>query len=245
MIMKKTIFIMFFLSLTSLYSQNMGVNTETPKATLHIEPTSKSNPNGADGILIPRLADFPGNGVEEGQLIYLKDHATEKEGFYFWDGTTWVWFINNYDRTIDKTTYVASGSGYTGTGINRKVNFSRIEAFDTTGFSVSNNDITIGKSGRYLLTFTTSVKRTGTTTPFKQANFLYVLYVNGSELSSITGRVTASTSNEIPCATSAALSTIVDLEVGDVLNINVYKSNETPNNYSGYGTNGLTLTFLR
>ncbi|MDN3664552.1 hypothetical protein ACFFU1_04445 [Algibacter miyuki] len=242
--MKYILYIMFLYSPLYLFSQ-VGVGTNSPKASLHVEPTSKTNPNGADGVLIPRLADFPGNGVEEGQLIYLKNHATELDGFYFWDGTTWVWLINNYDRTIDRATYIASGTGYTGTGNNRQVNFSRIDAFDTTGFSVAGNNITVGKSGRYLLAFTTSVKRSGTETPLKQANFLYVLFVNNNQLSSITGRVTASTSNEIPSATSAALSTIVDLQVGDVLNVYVYKSNETPNDYSGYGINGLTLTFLR
>ena len=242
--MKYILYIIFVYSPLYLFSQ-VGVGTNNPKASLHVEPTSKTNPNGADGVLIPRLADFPGNGVEEGQLIYLKNHATQLEGFYFWDGATWVWLINNYDRTVDRATYIASGTGYTGTGNNRQVNFSRIDAFDITGFSVTGNNITVGKSGRYLLTFTTSVKRSGTETPRKQANFLYILFVNNNQLPSITGSLTASTSNEIPSATSAALSTIVDLQVGDVLNVYVYKSNETPNDYSGYGTNGLTLTFLR
>jgi|SRR5690554_2660230 len=242
--MKKTIFIMFFLSLTSLYSQNMGVNTETPKATLHVEPTDKNSPTGADGIIIPRMADYPGNGVAKGQLIYLQNHTTDQDGFYFWDGTTWVWLINHYERTIDKATYVASGTGYTGTGNNRVVNFSRIDAYDTTGFAVSNNEVTVGKTGKYLVTFTTSVKRTSAT-PTRQTNFLYSLYVNGFQLPSNEGKVTVSTSNEAPSSTSAAMSVIVDLNQGDVLHIEVDRSDEIAQGFAGYGINGLTLTYLR
>lgn len=242
--MKKIIFIMFFLSLTSLYSQNMGVNTETPKATLHVEPTDKNSPTGADGIIIPRMADYPGNGVVKGQLIYLINHPTDQSGFYYWDGAQWVWLINHYERTIDVATYVASGTGYTGSGNNRVVNFSRIDAFDTTGFSVSGNSITVGKGGKYLVTFTTSAKRTSSTTG-RQANFAYVLYVNNTSLPGNSGRVEASTSNESPSATSAAFSTIVDLQQGDILQIEVTRSNEDPQAFQGYGTNGLTLTYLR
>ena|SRR5690554_6201102 len=242
--MKKIIFIMFFLSLTSLYSQNMGVNTETPKATLHVEPTDKNSPTGADGIIIPRMADYPGDGIVKGQLIYLINHPTDQSGFYYWDGEEWVWLINHYERTIDVATYVASGTGYTGSGNNRVVNFSRIDAFDTTGFSVSGNSITVGKSGKYLVTFTTSAKRTSSTTG-RQANFAYVLYVNNTSLPGNSGRVEASTSNESPSATSAAFSTIVDLQQGDILQIEVTRSNEDPQAFQGYGTNGLTLTYLR
>ncbi|MFD2037531.1 hypothetical protein ACFSKL_22245 [Belliella marina] len=155
-----------------------GVVTTDPDASLHIDATSKTDPSGADGVLIPRLADFPGNGVEKGHFIFLKDHPTVEEGFYFWDGTTWVWLINNYDRTIDTAIFIASGSGYTGTGNSRVVNFSRIDAFDPTGFSVAANNVTIGKTGRYLVTFTTSVKRTGSATGARQANFTYQLFRN-------------------------------------------------------------------
>lgn len=229
----------------NVFGQNSGINTTSPDAMLHIEPSSKTNPTGADGVLIPRMADYPGNGVEKGQLIYLLNHPTDQEGFYFWDGTTWVWLINNYERTIDVATYVACGSGYTGTGNSRVVNFSRIDAFDPTGFTVSANNITVGKSGKYLVTFTSSVKRTGVQSGASQANFTYQLFGNGVPLPLSTGRVTASTSNEIPCATSAAFSTIVDLEAGDVLRVDVIRSNEDPQAFTGYGINGLTLTFLR
>lgn len=234
---------MCFLSVFT-YAQVSGINTIDPKASLHIEPTSKANPTGADGILIPRMNDYPGNGIEKGHLIYLLNHPTDKEGFYFWDGTTWVWLINDYERTIDSSTYVAMGSGYTGTGDVRTVNFSRLIANNTTGFFVAGNNVTVGKSGKYLVTFTSSVKRSGTGGPV-QCNFVYALYVNNVALPASTGRVKASTSNEIPTATSAAFSTILDLQVGDILRVDVLRSNEAPNVFDGYGINGLTLTYLR
>ncbi|MGS2763844.1 hypothetical protein [Sinomicrobium sp. M5D2P9] len=234
-----------FLVTWNVFGQKSGINTTSPDAMLHVEPSNKINPTGADGVLIPRMADYPGNGVEKGQLIYLLNHPTDQEGFYFWDGTTWVWLINNYERTIDVATYVASGSGYTGTGNSRVVNFSRIDAFDAAGFTVSANNVTVGKSGRYLITFTASAKRTGSATGANQANFTYQLFRNGVPLPLSTGRVTASTSNEIPSATSAAFSTIEDLQIGDVLRVDVIRSNEDPQAFTGYGINGLTLTFLR
>lgn len=232
------------LTLEASWSQT-GIGTTTPNATLHIEPSSKTDPSGEDGLLIPRMSNFPGDGVEKGQLIYLQDNPNENEGFYYWDGTRWIWLLQNYDRTIDISTYIFSGSGYTGTGNQRIVNFESIDAFDDTGFSVSGNNMTIGKKGRYVLTFTSSVKRFGNETPFRQANFTYIVYLNNVALPASMGRVTASTSNEIPTATSAAFSTIINLQVGDVLKVIVEKSNEIPHEFQGYGTNGLTLTFLR
>lgn len=242
--MKYCYILLFCFLFNYMYSQVAGVNTRDPKASLHIEPSSKSTPNGADGILIPRMSDYPGNGIEKGQLIYLINHPVDKEGFYFWDGTSWVWLINNYERTIDSSTYVASGTGYTGTGDIRTVNFSRLDAFDVSGFSVSGNNVTVGKTGKYLITFTSSAKRSGAGGP-TQCNFVYALYVNNVALPASTGRVKASTSNEIPTATSAAFSTIVDLQVGDVLRMDVLRSNEAPSGFDGYGINGLTLTYLR
>lgn len=63
----------------------VGINTETPRATLHIEKNAQSS-DSSTGIIIPRVSTNPSTGNEQGQLIFNTNHNS----FYFWDGTKWM-----------------------------------------------------------------------------------------------------------------------------------------------------------
>lgn len=78
-----------FLCLAGLSARlhaQVGINTETPQATLDIQVTNPDTPDSSAGILIPRVKQNPPSGNEKGQLIF---NQTEGQ-FYFWDGIKWT-----------------------------------------------------------------------------------------------------------------------------------------------------------
>ena len=78
----------------STFSQ-VGIGTTTPKAQLEVVATNSDNPFPIDGILIPRLNNFP--NVEPGQdqhgmLIFLAKPVNQQAvGFYYWNNTDRKW----------------------------------------------------------------------------------------------------------------------------------------------------------
>lgn len=88
--------LIFSLFFTPFYlNAQVGINTDTPKATLHVESSEKDSPSNTDGILIPRIKNFPEIKPTEAQhamLVYLNsDIQNYTEGFYFWNNKTNKW----------------------------------------------------------------------------------------------------------------------------------------------------------
>lgn len=240
--MKKPLFILVFTCFMAVNAQ-VGINTNNPDATLHLEPSDPDSPTGRDGILIPKLSDFP-TSQAKGQTIFLENHTSLPNGFYYWDGSDWnSYIIDAFDRSVDQSIYVVTGEGYSGTGgvTERNVFFNTLRANNTSGFSVSGNTITIGRTGKYLVSFNSAFKK-NYSAPAYRALYTYRIKRGGSTI------LTASNSipNENVTATSVALSGLVELNAGDVINVTVQKNNEghSDNNYTGYGTNCLTFTYL-
>lgn len=228
----------------SAFSQS-GIVTKNAKANLHIEPSSITNPTGQDGILVPRVQNFPvTNPTRLGQLVYLSGNATLNDEFYYWDGSNWVPFTKVLNRDLDETIYAFDGQGYTGASPQRTINFSRFLKASTDGFSVNNNEITVGKNGLYLISFTANTKK-----PLganEQANFTYTILVNGTAASSVQTSIAA----EEVSSTSASFSFLKRLNAGDKLTASVNKSNvgstvTTLSNYEAFGINNLTLYFIQ
>ncbi|RKS95861.1 hypothetical protein BCF58_3519, partial [Chryseobacterium defluvii] len=57
--MKKNTIILGAILASMLSFAQVGIRTQVPSASLHIEPSSISSPTGMDGILIPRVKAFP------------------------------------------------------------------------------------------------------------------------------------------------------------------------------------------
>lgn len=77
-----------------LFAQ-VGINTTDPKAQLDIVSSSDTSPTVTDGILIPRVNNFPVSSPsadQDGMMVFL---AAEKEGFpvgfYYWNNSTKKW----------------------------------------------------------------------------------------------------------------------------------------------------------
>jgi len=225
--------------LASLSYAQIGIKTSSPNAALHIEPSSVSAPTGEDGILVPRIQNFPAvNPVRAGQIVFLKDNTVLADGFYYWTGTAWLSFPALMEREIDPTLYAFDGVGYSGTSLSREINFTKFKKKTTDGFSVSNNEITVGKSGLYLMSLTTNTKRAGA--PEQQANFTYSVLLNGTGVASVVSSVAA----EPVSSTSAKFSFLQRLAAGDKLKASVEKSNEGSTTFNSFGINSLTLYFI-
>lgn len=240
--MNKILLIQFFIS-NFLFSQ-VGINIDDPKATLHIEPYSITNPSQKDGILIPKSNDFPTNPTKKGHMIFIENNPSLADGFYYWDGIDWESFIiDKYDRSFDSSIYVFTGLGYSGTGdvSKRDVLFDIMTAADLTNFLVKDNKITIGKTGKYHISFSSSLKKPASS-PTYRATYTYRVMKNNVEYM----QTSSSIPNSSAAAASVSTSSLIELKKGDIISVTVQKGNENnaSNEYTGYGTNCITLTYL-
>ena len=99
--MKKIIFISIILYPFLMVSQ-VGIGTTDPKSLLDIKVLNISNPTNEDGILIPRISDFPTTDPtadQNGMLIY----HTGNKNFYYWENSAqkWLPFVKKIDDLID------------------------------------------------------------------------------------------------------------------------------------------------
>lgn len=73
----------------------VGINTTDPKAQLDISVEDPTAPGITDGLLIPRLANFPAmqpSADQNGMMIFLTTPRNENApGFYFWNALTAKW----------------------------------------------------------------------------------------------------------------------------------------------------------
>ena len=76
----------------SLFSQ-VGVGNTSPQATLDISASNTSSPANNDGILIPRMSNFPSapGATRDGLLIFYTGTGADGKGFYYWDQPTTTW----------------------------------------------------------------------------------------------------------------------------------------------------------
>lgn len=66
----------------------VGINTTVPNAMLDITSSSVATPSANDGILIPRINEFPVTNptiAQNGMLVYATGNGGVSEGFYYWD----------------------------------------------------------------------------------------------------------------------------------------------------------------
>ena len=75
-------------------AQQFGINTTSPDALLQIQSSSQVNPTNKDGLLIPKMNNFPATNPSNGQdgmLIFITGNGIPNKGIYFWDNVNSVW----------------------------------------------------------------------------------------------------------------------------------------------------------
>jgi hypothetical protein len=88
--MKKIPVILAFAFLSTFVNAQFGIRTQDPKAVVDIRASDPNNPSNQDGILIPRIDQFPSpspTAAQTGMLVYLT--TTDSAGFFYWDNA-WI-----------------------------------------------------------------------------------------------------------------------------------------------------------
>ncbi len=87
-------FIFLFLIASNLLQAQVGINTTTPNALLEIKTSNPLNPNPTDGLLIPKIDEYPTINPtvgQDGMLVFATGAGTVSKGFYYWDNGTTSW----------------------------------------------------------------------------------------------------------------------------------------------------------
>lgn len=224
----------------------VGINTNNPVVSLHIEPSSKTNPQSTDGILIPKVKNFPTeNPTVKGVLVFLEGNDQLPDNFYFWDGSKWVPFYGNVNKTIDETIYSFNGTGNTdSTTLKGYLKFTRFHKKSSDGFSIQNDrNIIIGKNGVYLVQLYTSMTRTIPGVPPEATNINYKININDVPIKEASNGYPL----EYTSATNTSIGFIRRLNEGDIINVSYEGTTGATGNYSyaPYGNHNMILTYIK
>ncbi|RMA58822.1 hypothetical protein [Ulvibacter antarcticus] len=78
----------------SCYAQ-VGIRSNNPRSILDISASNKVNPTSKDGILLPRIENFPTTNPtadQDGLLVFLvADTGTFQKGLHYWDNSLAQW----------------------------------------------------------------------------------------------------------------------------------------------------------
>lgn len=80
----------------SYLSAQVGINTTAPSAQLDIRSSSQTDPVNTDGILLPKIDDFPSinpTAAQDGMLVFVTGGGAPNRGFYYWNHTTLSWIL--------------------------------------------------------------------------------------------------------------------------------------------------------
>ncbi len=260
------------------YAQ-VGINTTSPQASLHINESSPTVPKGTDGVLVPIISDFPViSPVEDGNLVHLRkvngvSATTEPDGFYYWKRGQWILITTGVAETyIYRNVYCMYGQGYenesnTPTGEYRKILFTNLiynmsEVRPTEEFSISNNEMTIGRTGLYMASLVTGARKDGENLSTQQnSNITGEILVNGnpynvsapSGVSILTAKASGSSSVESITASQLTLNVLLQLNKGDKVSARVRQDDVREGNgslsaiqakYANTEISTLTLKFI-
>ncbi len=111
--MKKHIpFIIFTLVLGFSSFAQVGIGNTNPKASLDVSASNPASPSNTDGVLIPRIDNFPTTdptAAQQGMMVYLTTTSgSNPPGFYYWDNTSATW-ISVIGSTVKKINDLSDG----------------------------------------------------------------------------------------------------------------------------------------
>ena len=105
--MKHLINLITLLLFSAILHAQVGINNTDPKASLDISASNQANPSNTDGLLIPRIDDFPASdptSAQQGMMVYLTTTSGgNPPGFYYWDdgGSSWASVIGVEVQKLD------------------------------------------------------------------------------------------------------------------------------------------------
>jgi len=96
--------LLFSTSVNTIISQ-VGIGTINPQSQLDIRSTDQASPENTDGILIPKIDDFPQSpptAFQDGMMVFVTGNGTPSKGFYYWDNTLGAWQLATGAKTINE-----------------------------------------------------------------------------------------------------------------------------------------------
>lgn len=104
--MKKILSLTILSFAFNLTIAQVGVNNTNPQAQLDISASSVTSPSNEDGILIPRIDNFPATNptaTQDGMMVFATGNGTPTKGFYYWDNgtTSWVSLLGSSSNDSD------------------------------------------------------------------------------------------------------------------------------------------------
>ena len=139
--MKTPIFFLFFAFTIVCVQAQVGIGTTDPKAALDIRASSTAAPSNLDGILIPKIDEFPASNptaVQDGMMVYATGSGAPGKGFYYWNNSLGTWVSVSGVKKIDDLTDGKSD-------VNGNSIFLGINAGANDNGSFTNQNIGIGK----------------------------------------------------------------------------------------------------
>lgn len=98
--------ILFFCLLfcsTTAFAQ-VGIGNNNPQSVLDISSSNQTAPSNTDGLLIPRINNFPAanpGAAQDGMLVFVTGSGTPARGFYYWQQSTTSWIPFGGSSSID------------------------------------------------------------------------------------------------------------------------------------------------
>nr|WP_321236981.1 tail fiber domain-containing protein [uncultured Psychroserpens sp.] len=108
----------------------VGINTTNPNASLDIRSSSVSTPANTDGILIPKIDEYPSanpTAAQDGMMVYATGNGSVAKGFYYWDIATITW-VSFAGTTIEKIDDLIDGKSDSDGSINGSSIFLGVNA---------------------------------------------------------------------------------------------------------------------
>jgi len=103
--------LILFLCLPLFCLSQVGINTTTPEARLEIRSSNQATPSNIDGILIPKIDEYPAanpTAAQDGMLVYATGNGSVTKGFYYWNNTTTSW-VSFTGATIERINDLVDG----------------------------------------------------------------------------------------------------------------------------------------
>lgn len=246
--MKNKIFIALLLLSSTLWGQEVGIDTEKPNALLEIASKSPATNNA---IIIPRVSALNTRDKKAtGLIVFLEkdDTANDKNdrGFYWWNGNAWVPFLSTVSTSINRTiTYIQTNNNFVSGGDfslhndnTRTLGFNQASLRTQTpqDFSIENGALVIKKAGYYNVNVSVSLFKhltTSNTTPPNNNNirdtFDVIVLINGQPTNSKNGNLelkgTQVFPNGLDIGMTIPFAGLLKLDANDKITLRIVKNN--------------------